>query len=126
MNLGKLGKALFEPGLYLYVGRAKNGLSGRIRRHMRMRKKLFWHIDYLLQKAEIEEVWIKIDFYDECRVAREVGSQLEKSTYPLKNFGSSDCRCHSHLFFIPDKKKNLAHLREKIQFQKFDFDGDQV
>ena len=65
ISIGKRPLINFRKGIYIYVGRAKNGLQGRIKRHLRNEKKAFWHIDYLLQKAEVQEVWIKRDFFDE-------------------------------------------------------------
>ncbi|MDZ4245940.1 MAG: DUF123 domain-containing protein, partial [Dehalococcoidia bacterium] len=40
-----------EQGFYAYVGSALSGLDKRIGRHLKTRKKLFWHIDYLLDRA---------------------------------------------------------------------------
>lgn len=126
ITAGKLGQAAFDPGIYIYTGRAKNGFWRRIRRHLRKEKRPFWHIDYLIEKAKIEEVWLRADFFDECRIASEVRRHLAKSTYPLKKFGSSDCRCPGHLLFIPDEAEDLWRLREKIQFRKIDFERIQV
>lgn len=123
---GKLPQITFEPGVYLYVGRAKNGLKARLRRHLRKEKKLFWHIDYFLQKAKIEEVWIKPDFFDECQIAREIKSLLKDSLFPLKRFGSSDCYCPSHLLFVPKNKVDFISLRKKLSFERINLYGAQV
>ena len=122
ISVGKLANTTFWPGIYLYVGRARSGLAGRIRRHVRKEKKLFWHIDYFLQSAKIEDIWIKDNDFDECQVAHAIENQLEGSFSPLKKFGSSDCRCSSHLIFVPDKK-HLASLRKRMAFQRIDQDG---
>ena len=39
LNVGKLGRAMFLAGKYLYVGRAKRYLRGRLARHLRREKK---------------------------------------------------------------------------------------
>jgi Uri superfamily endonuclease len=121
ISAGKLSKTTFLPGIYLYVGRAREGLAGRIRRHLRKEKKLFWHIDYFLQRAEIEDIWIKKNDFDECQVARSIENYVEGAFPPLKKFGSSDCRCPSHLIFVPNKK-HLASLRKKMAFQRIEQD----
>lgn len=123
---GKLPETDFNAGIYLYVGRARQGLRGRIKRHLRNEKKLFWHIDYLLQKAEIKEIWIKHDFYDECRTVHEIKKILKYSLFPVKNFGSSDCRCRSHLFYLNEDKTDFVSLRNKLSFEKAGINENQV
>ncbi|WP_319562300.1 DNA/RNA nuclease SfsA [Marispirochaeta sp.] len=97
IETGALGKIDFEEGTWLYVGSARKNLSRRMARHLRRRKKLHWHIDYLLQEADSCEAFpvrsIKNDL--ECRLARDVGDIAESR---IHGFGSSDCRCESHLF----------------------------
>jgi len=126
ISVGKLQETSFKSGIYLYVGRARQGLQGRLKRHLKKEKKHFWHIDYFLQKAEIEEFWIKRDSFDECRTACKVKNLLKDSLFPLKKFGSSDCRCTSHLLFLPENKGDLESLRKKLSFEKVDIHENQV
>jgi hypothetical protein len=70
IKAGKLPKTYFSSGCYLYVGRAKRGLKKKLDRHLRKDKKLFWHIDYFLRKAEVMDIWIKLNYFDECRIYR--------------------------------------------------------
>ena len=121
---GKLQKITFKQGIYLYIGRARKGLQGRLMRHLKEEKKLFWHIDYFLQKAAVEEVWIKKGFLDECRIARKVKSYLKDAVFPLKKFGSSDCGCISHLIYLPEIKGGLKSLRKYLSFEKVNIRGD--
>ncbi|MHA1508614.1 MAG: DUF123 domain-containing protein, partial [Promethearchaeota archaeon] len=65
-------------------------------------KKLFWHIDYFL--ASDISVIIKIYLIPslirlECVLAREIFSVCDNY---IKNFGSSDCNCSSHLMYFED------------------------
>lgn len=120
ISAGVLPPITFRSGIYLYVGRAKNGLRGRLRRHLRKEKRPFWHIDSLLQKAKIEDVWIKPDFFRECQIARKIKNILKNSIFPLKGFGSSDCHCPSHLLFMSQNKLDLIALRKKIGFVRID------
>ena len=95
---GRLGPVHFSHGYYAYTGSALGGLQPRLDRHLRTEKKLHWHIDYLLEKARIEEiVTCHTSERMECTIARSLGERFEL----IPGFGSSDCRCRSHLFFSP-------------------------
>jgi sugar fermentation stimulation protein A len=52
LPVGSLGDVTFRAGYYIYVGSAKKNLARRIQRHHRLRKNLFWHIDYLRDAAD--------------------------------------------------------------------------
>ena len=102
IKIGALGSLFFRKGFYAYSGSAMGGLEQRIGRHLRKDKKLHWHIDYLLGKAEIKKVFVK----ETNRKSEECGSatRLEQSGgVPVNGFGSSDCRCTSHLFYFNAK-----------------------
>lgn len=104
LAIGRLGKLYFPRGNYFYVGSAQKGLKWRIARHLRKNKNLFWHIDYLLAKEEVEikDVHWKegAKKEKECEVARALCYFCE----PVTGFGSSDCRCESHLFLIKEQE----------------------
>jgi len=107
VNVGALGSVNFEKGLYVYVGSAQNDLEKRVARHLRRTKQKFWHIDYLLDDANVEVLkgfYKKAGRSEECRVANKIGERC----VPIKGFGSSDCKCKSHLF----KLENCQFLRE--------------
>jgi sugar fermentation stimulation protein A len=110
LAIGKLGRIDFKRGFYLYVGSAKNGLYQRIERHKSKNKRIFWHIDYLLNKADIKEIWVGRK--RECNVAEVL---LSYNLLPVRGFGSSGCRCISHLFHT----ENLSLLREAIKLMEF-------
>ncbi len=101
IKVGKLGSIKFKPGYYVYVGSALTNLEKRVRRHQSTKKKLFWHVDYLLEKTEIVNVFqVESPMRLECALAEKLSEQLK--TFP--EFGCSDCRCKSHLFFHENKK----------------------
>ncbi len=107
IKIGKLGLIGFSSGYYAYVGSGLNSLENRIKRHLRKNKKIYWHIDYLLKKAVIKEVFYKNTLKkEECKLAKE----LEKHFRSIKDFGCSDCKCRSHLFY----DKSRQRLRNKI------------
>jgi Uri superfamily endonuclease len=123
---GRLGQAAYEKGTYAYVGRASIGLKARIRRHIRSEKKLFWHIDYLLQKAKLKEIWIREDFFDECGTASKLRHSLPLPSFVHKGFGSSDCRCRGHLLHISYPGRGLPPILRKMKFQKVTFNGNKL
>lgn len=105
-KIGALGKIKFKKGIYVYIGSAQNNLEKRIKRHLSKKKKIRWHIDYLLKNnfVKIEKVFYKkVGKKEECKIALF----LEKIGKPIKNFGCSDCSCTSHLF----KLKSLIELK---------------
>jgi sugar fermentation stimulation protein A len=118
IRVGQLGEASFEKGDYIYIGSAKGCLEARLERHLRKKKKTYWHIDYLLKskKTKILQIWI-IDKKTECQTA-EVFCQDLTTEIIKKGYGSSDCKCLTHLFFINDEKKTEKIL-EEIRFSIF-------
>ncbi|MFB6089230.1 MAG: DUF123 domain-containing protein, partial [Candidatus Aenigmatarchaeota archaeon] len=54
VRIGALGKIHFQIGKYIYVGSAQNGIEQRVERHKSSDKKLFWHIDYLLDNGPVK------------------------------------------------------------------------
>jgi Uri superfamily endonuclease len=99
--VGKLGEFAFPAGYYIYFGSARGGLFQRVRRHIRKDKKLRWHIDYLLEQAEVVEVWYALgDERRECRWA-SMAKKMPQAQIIAPGFGSSDCRCPSHLVYFP-------------------------
>lgn len=123
---GRLPEAIFERGTYLYIGRARSGLAARIKRHIRRQKKVFWHIDYLLQKAKVVDIWVRQGFFAECRTAREIRNFRPETTNVIQGFGSSDCRCPGHLYYFPPGSSDLRSLKNKIGFKKETIDGDNI
>jgi len=120
ISIGKLGKINFKKGYYLYVGSGQNSLGTRIARHLRKRKKKFWHIDYLLSQrgARIKEVWIAEDRRIECLTA---GKILERPNPPLlaKKFGSRDCSCPTHLFYLDQSPKLARDILKPLNFNPY-------
>ena len=99
IKVGALGRVPFRRGLYAYVGSGQVGLQKRVARHLRKRKKRFWHIDYLLGSGAANVVrvfWKEGEKSEECHVAGVLGGR----GVPVAAFGCSDCRCKSHLFRI--------------------------
>jgi len=103
IKVGALGEFLFPKGFYVYTGSGMGGIEGRVARHLRRRKKLRWHIDYLLQHASVVGVReVEAVKRVECRLNEEVLS-LPGARVIAPGFGSSDCSCPSHLVYLGEE-----------------------
>ena len=99
ITVGRLGAITFPAGYCAYVGSALGGLDARLRRHIRSEKKIHWHIDYLLQSADIAKIIVgEADVRAECAIAQKLAEGLDS----VRGFGCSDCTCGSHLFLCSE------------------------
>ncbi len=119
VRVGSLGDISFRRGYYAYIGSALKGFKARIDRHIRKRKKLFWHIDYLttLECVDVVEIFcVRGDEKLECEVAGMFNNEKI-----IQGFGVSDCRCKSHLFYIGNSLINSRnYIAEKLD-SMFDY-----
>ncbi len=95
-----------QKGLYVYVGSAMNNLQKRVCRHLSTRKKLHWHIDYLLKDSIVLSVFIFPDKRKELVFSKELAKHF---TGP-EGFGSSDLPVKTNLYKIDDPEKLAALL----------------
>ena len=100
IRVGSLGVVGFRRGYYVYVGSGQRYLEKRIQRHKKRVKKVKWHIDYLTTNSDVRVV--EAAAYDlpkkyECILADMLRGMGFK---PVKGFGSTDCKCISHLYQI--------------------------
>ena len=113
--IGKLGMLRVQPGCYVYVGSAlgPGGLASRVGRHATVEKGCRWHVDYLTAMGTLDEVWYTTDtLRRECLWAKAL-RQMRGATVPLERFGSSDCRCRSHLVCF-QKRPSLRTFRQRL------------
>ena len=102
IKAGSLPPSYFPAGSYTYVGSAMSGFKPRLKRHLRAEKKRHWHIDYLLERASITGIILcQTGDRVECVIAQALSRQFEG----VPGFGSSDCRCPSHLFRSADGRR---------------------
>jgi len=113
VKIGSLGMVKFDKGKYAYVGSAQNSIEKRVARHKSKNKRIFWHIDYLIENKFTKVMKV---FYKESRKLEEckIAKRLNKAEIPILNFGCSDCNCKSHLFKI----KNLAIIKQ-LNFEEY-------
>jgi sugar fermentation stimulation protein A len=113
ITIGKLGELDFSSGWYVYVGAAAKGLSTRVARHLRKRKRFHWHIDFLRQHAEETlALPIRSSLDQECALADSLSRVLTPCS---PGFGSSDCSCQTHLFYGADKPLNHRSFHEVLE-----------
>jgi Uri superfamily endonuclease len=107
--IGKLGQIIFSPGWYAYVGSAMNNIEKRVKRHLSDKKRYHWHIDYFLEHAQIKKVFYKNNnIPEECDIANMFFENIQS----IPGFGSSDCRCVSHLFH--GNKKEIEKIVAQV------------
>ena len=116
--VGSLGRIFFSGGHYMYVGSAKLNLTKRMERHLRKRKKYFWHIDYLRDHAE---ACTAIPIRSNASLEHEVASALRRiANWSVPGFGSSDCSCETHLFAMQDNPLHTRGFTEVLQYFRMD------
>jgi sugar fermentation stimulation protein A len=116
--IGGLGEIRFRKGYYLYVGSARKNLSSRLERHRRMRKRLFWHVDFLRAVAEFHfAVPVRTQDILECAIARAVS---EIAQWEIPGFGSSDCLCPSHLYGMAKDPLQSSAVISLLQYYRMD------
>ncbi|UCC20614.1 MAG: GIY-YIG nuclease family protein [Promethearchaeota archaeon] len=114
--IGALGKITFNRGFYVYIGSAMGSygsstLLNRVKRHLldKNEKNFHWHIDYLLanKRSNVIKIYLIPSIFPlECLIALELSKICDKF---IKDFGSSDCQCNSHLFYF----KNIEDFEKK-------------
>lgn len=111
IRVGSLGGIPFPEGFYTYLGSALGGFKSRVNRHLTEDKKPKWHIDYLLSEAKV----LRVIF---CETERRLECLLSQALVDgfsfIPGFGSSDCRCQSHLYFANDESSLKLGIRKAI------------
>lgn len=101
-------------GTYAYVGSAQGpGGFRRLLRHRRVAEGRslvrHWHIDAVLACSRWRGAFVREteDPSMECALARALAERLPPA---IPRFGSSDCRCPTHFFAVPDPEAFLRLL----------------
>lgn len=114
VQIGSLGEFDFGEGYYFYVGSARKNARSRLTRHVQGNAaKKRWHIDYLRPYCTVAKVLVfPTDSMGECQLA-ELMRTMPGAVNPVRRFGSSDCRCPSHLFYLGAQCPPIDHLVER-------------
>jgi len=114
VRVGSFGNISLKEGIYAYVGSAYGGggIRKRVGRHLRTNKKCRWHIDYIRRRMSFHGLWLTTDGAEMEHIIADrfinMGAEV-----PMKGFGSSDCSCVSHLFYmseIPEMFEGLCSV----------------
>ncbi len=123
LKIGSLGKIEFEEGRYAYTGSAQNGIESRTRRHATVDKKKHWHIDHLtVHGRRFSAIIVEGHKRMEC----ELASRLSRSNREVPDFGCSDCRCNSHLFYLNESRKKIKRLLADMDGTYFEVDENRM
>jgi Uri superfamily endonuclease len=120
ITIGRLGTFEFEAGYYAYAGSAlgPGGLAARLSYHNQREKTMQWHIDYLLNRAQMVEIWWAVDRKrKECIWASALRS-VPGARVLVPSFGASDCRCLTHLFHF-DQAPAFASFARSLSDLEF-------
>lgn len=115
IQIGRLKKFLFEESIYGYVGSARGpgGLEARISHHLGLSKRPHWHMDYLRPFALFAECWFDQSGEYFEHIWANSFFNMQFSAVPAENFGSSDCKCPSHLFSFT-RKPTIQDLKKQV------------
>jgi len=102
VEVGKLGFISLIPGYYIYVGSAfgPGGLRARVHRHIAESKKKYWHLDYIKLFTQPSEIWYSYEPVIREHQWAQIIKMSKHARILMKGFGSSDCSCATHLFFM--------------------------
>jgi Uri superfamily endonuclease len=112
LSIGSIGRVNLERGFYVYVGSALGGVERRVGRHLSPEKKVRWHIDHLLLRSRVADV---VAAESPERKECEVAGKLARSMRPVPGFGSTDCRCETHLFYCSNFHEALRRVLEAFK-----------
>ncbi|MDV3103363.1 GIY-YIG nuclease family protein [Thermococcus waiotapuensis] len=84
-----------KKGYYVYVGSAMNSLEKRVRRHFSKEKRPHWHIDYLLEEAELLRAYL---IPSGERLEEKLSLEVAKHGEPVEGFGAGDVKVSANLY----------------------------
>lgn len=121
IRIGKLGIRAFDAGYYVYVGSAfgPGGLRGRLSHHLQPINSLktHWHIDFLRAQPNgttLIEIWWTADCQQREHQWADILTSDRRFSIPVEKFGSTDCRCASHLLFQSEELPNFRSFIQRV------------
>ena len=100
LDIGRMAHVSLAAGRYGYIGSAlgPGGLGGRMQHHLGTIAIPHWHIDYLRAVAQCEQVWVCAQAQGREHAWADLLVQWSDVSVAVPAFGTSDCRCATHLF----------------------------
>ncbi len=113
VKVGRLGRIAFAAGYYAYVGSAfgPGGLSARLAHHLRPASSPHWHVDFLRPHGVVDKCWWSRTAPDCEHLWARGLMRLRGARTPVHGFGSSDCRCDSHLIHLQRRARRASFRR---------------
>ncbi|MEN8192686.1 MAG: GIY-YIG nuclease family protein [Bacteroidota bacterium] len=103
VNIKKFSGITLKKGYYYYIGSAQKNLKQRIERHLRIEKKIHWHIDHLTTAPSISTKNAYIIYNSPKDLEEEIANNFPSmfgGIIVLKGFGNSDTKGSiTHLFY---------------------------
>ncbi|MCI4439290.1 DUF123 domain-containing protein [archaeon] len=121
LKVGALKTIFLSRGFYVYNGSAYSvgGLASRIKHHLKKRKKLHWHIDYLTSCGKCKV--LRIIVCKKRNLERDVSLEMlkEQEFIGIPKFGSTDDKvAKTHLFLIRANSEIEALEKVKKVYKK--------
>jgi len=122
LQVGKFGELPVNKGYYVYIGSAfgPGGIKSRLNHHVKISSSPHWHIDYLRIETLFHKAYASYSYkHKECSWA-SMFAEDANSVEPLKGFGSSDCKCRTHLYYfrtfkmVNDAIERLSEVKEVL------------
>jgi Uri superfamily endonuclease len=115
--VGQLGRLHVCRGFYVYIGSAfgPGGVQARVAHHRAPSIHPHWHIDYIQGVTQLQEIWWTHDLMRREHQWADLFKRMRGASIPLRGFGSSDCACESHFYFLATRpsfsvfRKHLRH-----------------
>ena len=113
IQVGRVGTLALVHGYYLYIGSAfgPGGVRARVSHHYRISQRPHWHLDYIRPLLSLRQVCYSVDA---VRYEHDWATALYRKLdmqVPMPGLGASDCRCHSHFLFTPDRPEPSSILK---------------
>ena len=124
IQIGKLAQLNIQKGYYVYIGSAMGpgGVTARLKHHCKVSTRPHWHLDYLRAETAFYNAYaLHSPERKECGWAA-VMAKTEAVSEPMKGFGSSDCKCNTHLFYFSSKLKAVRAIGKISGARKVDVD----
>ncbi|ASJ07481.1 GIY-YIG nuclease family protein [Thermococcus pacificus] len=93
-----------KEGYYVYVGSAMNSLEKRVARHFSKEKKLHWHIDHLLNEAELLRAYL---VPSEERLEERLSLEVARYGEPVNGFGAGDIKLNTNLYRFEEEPDDV-------------------